>query len=107
MIQSTCEISRRMTGIAKLLRRKLKAIAVIAALLCPDLGLAQQTEYTFKAEAELVLVNVSVRDRDGNLVRDLKPEDFTILEDNKPQKVSSFDIENMANAPAVETAASK
>ncbi|MGA8874813.1 MAG: VWA domain-containing protein [Candidatus Korobacteraceae bacterium] len=93
-----------MTGIAKLLRRKLKAIAVIAALLCPDLGLAQQTGYTFKAEAELVLVNVSVRDRDGNLVRDLKPEDFTILEDGKPQKVSSFDIENMANAPAVETA---
>ncbi len=86
------------------MRRKLKAIAVIAALLCPDLGLAQQTGYTFKAEAELVLVNVSVRDRDGNLVRDLKPEDFTILEDGKPQKVSSFDIENMANAPAVETA---
>ncbi len=87
------------------MRRKLKAIAVIAALLCPDLGLAQQTGYTFKAEAELVLVNVSVRDRDGNLVRDLKPEDFTILEDGKPQKVSSFDIENMANVPAVETAA--
>ncbi len=70
-----------------------------AALLCPDLALAQQTGYTFKAEAELVLVNVSVRDRNGNLVRDLKPEDFTILEDNKPQKVSTFDIENMQNAP--------
>jgi hypothetical protein len=63
--------------------------------------LPQQAGYTFKAEAELVLVNVSVRDRNGNLVRDLKPEDFTILEDNKPQKVSSFDLENMQNAPAV------
>jgi VWFA-related protein len=81
------------------------ASAVMTTLLCSDLGLAQQTGYTFKAEAELVLVNVSVRDRDGNLVRDLKPEDFTILEDGKPQKVSSFDIENMANVPAVETAA--
>ena len=70
-------------------------------MLCPDLALAQQAGYTFKAEAELVLVNVSVRDRNGNLVRDLKPEDFTILEDNKPQKVSSFDIENMQNTPAV------
>ena len=70
-------------------------------MLCPDLGLAQQTGYTFKAEAELVLVNVSVRDRNGNLVRDLKPEDFTILEDNKPQKVSSFDIENMQNTQTV------
>ena len=44
-------------------------------------------------------MDVSVRDRNGNLVRDLKPEDFTILEDNKPQKVSSFDIENMENTP--------
>ncbi len=25
----------------------------------------------------------------------LKPEDFTILEDNKPQKVVSFDVENI------------
>ena len=39
---------------------------------------AQQAGYTFKAEAELVLVNISVRDKNGNLVRDLKPEDFTI-----------------------------
>jgi VWFA-related protein len=78
----------------------LTALALAAALLCPDLALAQQTGYTFKAQAELVLVNVSVRDRDGNLVRDLKPEDFTILEDNKPQKVSTFDIENMENMPA-------
>ena len=60
-----------------------------------NLALAQRTEYTFKAQSELVLVDVSVRDRNGHLVRDLKPEDFTILEDNKPQKVSSFDIENM------------
>ena len=55
--------------------------------------------YTFKAQSELVLVNVSVRDKSGNLVRDLKPEDFTVLEDNKPQKVATFDIENTENPP--------
>ena len=59
-----------------------------------------QTGYTFKAKSELVLVNVSVRDKNGNLVQDLKPEDFTVLEDNKPQKVATFDIENTKNAPA-------
>ncbi len=79
--------------------------AVLIALLCAHVALAQETEYTFKAKSELVLVNVSVRDRNGNLVRDLKPEDFTILEDNKPQKVATFDLENMQNAPTVETAA--
>ena len=40
-----------------------------------------------------MLVNVTVKDKSGNFVRNLKPEDFTILEDNKPQKVTSFDIE--------------
>jgi VWFA-related protein len=83
--------------------QKLKALAIVGTLLCPSLALAQQTEYTFKAQSELVLVDVSVRDRNGNLVRDLKPDDFTVLEDNKPQKVSSFDIENMENMPAVAT----
>ena len=90
-----------MTGARELVLCRAIALVVAVALLRPDMSVAQQTGYTFKAEAELVLVNVSVRDRNGNLVRDLKPEDFIILEDNKPQKVSSFDIENMQNAPAV------
>jgi VWFA-related protein len=70
------------------------ALLVTLALLRPALP-AQQTEYTFHAEADLVLVNVTVRDKSGNVVKNLKPEDFTILEDNKPQKVLSFDVENM------------
>ena len=52
------------------------------------------SEYTFRSKTELVLVNVTVRDRNGNPVRDLKREDFTLLEDNKPQQVLSFDLEN-------------
>ena len=42
-----------------------------------------------------------MRDKNGNPVRDLKPEDFTVLEDNKPQKVATFDIENTENTPQV------
>ncbi len=52
------------------------------------------TDYTFRTKTELVLVNVTVRDKNGNPVRDLKREDFTVLEDNKPQQVVSFDLEN-------------
>src|ERR1035438_9906305 len=81
--------------------QKLMALGVAGALLFPDLALAQQAGYTFKAQSELVLVDISVRDKNGNLVRDLKAEDFTVIEDNKPQKVSSFDIENMENTPAL------
>src|SRR5437763_14341681 len=44
---------------------------------------------------ELVLVNVVARDKKGNLIRDLKKEDFTVLEDGKKQEISSFDFENV------------
>lgn len=65
---------------------------------------AQNDDYVFRAKSELVLVNVTARDKDGNLVRDLKPEDFTILEENKPQKVLSFDIENTDALPPTDVA---
>ena len=56
-------------------------VALVAAgsycVACSTLAaLAQQAGYTFRADTELVLVNVSVRDKSGNLVSDLKPEDF-------------------------------
>ncbi len=64
------------------------------AVLCSSLP-AQQADYTFHVQTELVLVNVTVRDKNGNSVRGLKPSDFTILEDGKPQKVVSFDVEDV------------
>ena len=63
-------------------------------MLCTGVISQDSSEYTFKTKTELVLVNVTVRDKNGNPVRDLKREDFTILEDNKPQQVLSFDLEN-------------
>src|SRR5215469_1702448 len=66
----------------------------LALLLCGSSAPAQQGDYTFHAETELVLVNVTVRDKSGQFVRGLKQGDFTVLEDNKPQKVVSFDVEN-------------
>ena len=48
-----------------------------------------------RVTTELVLVNVVARDKKGNLVRDLKKEDFTLLEDGKRQEISTFDFENV------------
>src|SRR5215469_6091503 len=39
---------------------------------------------------ELVLVNVVARDKKGNLIGDLKKEDFTVLEDGKKQAISTI-----------------
>jgi VWFA-related protein len=65
---------------------------------------AQEPDYTFRAETEVVLVNVTVRDKNANLVRNLKPEDFRVSEDGKAQHVVSFDIENTDAVPALEVA---
>ena len=73
-----------------------RALAIVLSLLFTAASMVSQdaTDYTFRSTSELVLVNVTVRDRNGNPVRDLKREDFTVLEDNKPQQVISFDLEN-------------
>ena len=74
--------------------RSVVAVLLQLALVCTPL-ISQQDDYKFRVQSELVLVNITVRDKSGNIVTNLKPEDFTILEDNKPQKVVSFDIENI------------
>ncbi len=48
-----------------------------------------------RVTTELVLVNVVARDKKGNLIRDLKKEDFTLLEDGRKQEISTFDFENV------------
>jgi VWFA-related protein len=64
---------------------------------------SSQTPYTLKARSELVLVNVTARDKKGALVKDLTAADFTVLEDGKQQKVLSFDIENTDVVPEIAT----
>lgn len=58
-----------------------------------------QTGFTFRVQSELVLVNVVARDKQGKPVQDLKTQDFTLLEDGKPQQISSFDYENLDTTP--------
>jgi VWFA-related protein len=60
---------------------------------------ANQGDFKFRVESELVLVNVVARDKQGKPVTDLKKADFTILEESKPQNISSFDFENLDTAP--------
>jgi VWFA-related protein len=45
---------------------------------------------TFKVRVDYVEVDVVVTDRQGNLVRGLKKEDFQVLEDGKSQAISAF-----------------
>ena len=76
-------------------RRSIVASMLVVVMLCSGVSSQESSqEYTFRSRTELVLVNVTVRDKNGNPVSDLKREDFSVLEDNKPQQVTSFDLEN-------------
>ena len=75
--------------------------ATLAAWIAVLNLLAQQPQkpsqpgYVVRVATEVVLVNVIARDKKGNLVRDLKKEDFTVYEDGQKQQLSSFDFENV------------
>lgn len=82
--------------------RKILAVFALAVLSANDPLVAwaqqapvQQAPQAIRATTELVLVNVVARDKKGNLLRDLKREDFTVFEDGQKQQVSSFDFENI------------
>jgi VWFA-related protein len=84
---------------------KYAAYLLQLGLLWPHLYLfSQDPDYTFHSETEIVLVNVTARDRAGNLVRNLQARDFKLFEDGKPQAVVSFDIENTDAIPALDVA---
>jgi VWFA-related protein len=50
----------------------------------------QPSQPTFKVQVDYVEVDVVVTDRQGQLVRDLKKEDFQVMEDGKAQTINTF-----------------
>lgn len=55
----------------------------------------RQSGFRFKVNTNLVLVNVVVRDKQGNLIRGMTKEDFQLLEDGKPQTIADFGFEDV------------
>lgn len=54
---------------------------------------------TFKSETNVVVVDAVVTDKQGHFVRGLTKDDFTILQDGKPQPISAFALVDLANQP--------
>ena len=78
-----------------------------AAVLCAMLLAQDQPTPTFKTNTNLVIVNVSVKDKSGKAIEDLKKDQFTLLEDGKPQQISVFEVEHLngETLPALEAPA--
>src|SRR2546430_5231591 len=79
-------------------------VIVIAVVTVID---AQVQRPVFRSGTELVLVNVVVRDKNGNVVRGLTRDDFAVTEDDKPQVITSFDFEELDKPDVVEAPASE
>jgi VWFA-related protein len=88
--------------------RRIAAAAVVfaAAIALPEGMGAQQPAAprqrpaaTFRSSIDLVTINVVVRDKNGNIVRGLTRDDFSITEDGQPQTISTFDFEEITRQP--------
>jgi VWFA-related protein len=83
----------------KIFTGSLAVFGSAAVLLGSALFLAQ--DFQLRTKIDLVVVPVSVRDQNGALVENLKQNDFTILEDNKPQTISNFSTEPQPLSAAI------
>ena len=54
------------------------------------------TTPVFNTTANLVIVDVTVKDKAGSAIENLKQGDFTVLEDGKPQKISVFELQKLS-----------
>jgi len=80
--------------------------AVCAAVFLSHTAYAQdvpapqtQQPFTLRVQSQIVLTNVVVRDKKtGAPVRNLKASDFSVLENGKPQAITSFDFQTVDEA---------
>jgi len=54
-----------------------------------------QRDTTFRVETNIVTVNVTVLDKDGKPIENLKKEDFQLFEDGKLQKLQAVDFQKL------------
>src|SRR2546423_5427247 len=72
---------------------------------------APEKDDVVRITSNLVQIDAVVTDKKGQPVTDLRPEDFEIYEDNRPQKITNFSFVSVADgaptagAPATESAA--
>ncbi len=76
-----------------------RAIALLCivetiALIAP--ALTHQNDQVIKLETDLVTIDATVTDKDGNFIRKLKAEDFVVYEDGQPQKLDFFEANEEA-----------
>lgn len=84
-------------------------IVLLLALFCSQLPAqnkknqkeeTDKAQTTFKVPVNVIVVNVTVSDKNGNPVSDLTANDFKVFEEGKPQAIQTFAMESYEPAPA-------
>ena len=72
----------------------LLCVAETLMVIAPAAG--QRGDQVVKLQTDLVAIDATVTDKDGNFIRKLKPEDFVVYEDGQPQKLEFFEANEEA-----------
>src|SRR5215469_1741106 len=72
--------------------QRIAALSAVLLLLFLSTGLnkAQDSGYTIRSDVRLVLLDVSVKDHDGNFVSGLTKNNFAVFEDGRRQQITVF-----------------
>ncbi len=73
----------------------MKTIALLLAALMSLQPALPQQRATFSSTTSVVIVNVTVLDRNGQPIENLTKNDFELFEDGKPQKLQAVDLQRL------------
>jgi VWFA-related protein len=82
---------------------RLLLVAALLTLSTSAQEAPQQAEGTipkFSSTSNLVIVDVTVKDKSGKPIENLKQADFSVTEDGKPQRVAVFEFQKLTDMPA-------
>ena len=71
-------------------------LCIVGTLLLIVPALTRQGDQIIKLQTDLVAIDATVTDKDGNFIRKLKPEDFVVYEDGQRQKLEFFEANEEA-----------
>ena len=94
-----CETIERMKVVSSLL------IAILALPVQAQSPASKGNETVFRSTSKEVLLDVVVRDKKGNLIKNLKAEDVQVSDDGQVQKILSFRLRSGAELSTEEAAA--